>query len=302
MVVMISGGSGLVGSALTARWKQAGHDVYQLKRGTPSTHRFHVAWDVPTGQLTWPTSTPPKIDTFIHLAGVGITDHRWSPAFKNEIRSSRVDATQRLVAHLLQHGPLPRRFIGASAVGIYGNRSDELLTESSNMGTGFLAETCHDWENSANPLRTHGTIVSHLRLGVVLSPQGGALAKQLPIFRLGLGGRLGRGTQWLSWISLEDVLQSIDLICTLPASDGPYNIVAPEHVTNATFTRALAATLHRPAILPVSGVILRLAMGEMAEALLLVSQRVLPGKLVKAGFNFKHPSLVGALQSLKLTT
>ncbi len=300
MVVMISGGSGLVGSALTARWKQAGHELYHLKRGISSTHRFQVSWDMATGRMTWPTSTPPKIDLFVHLAGAGIADHRWTTEYKNEIRSSRVEATQRLVACLIQEGPLPRRFIGASAVGLYGNRRDELLTEDSAAGTGFLADTARDWEAAAAPLSSRGVSVSHVRFGVILSQNGGALAKQLPIFRLGLGGRLGNGNQWLSWISLEDAVRAIDFLSNHESAAGPHNIVAPEPVTNKTFTRELARVLHRPAFLPVPATILRVALGEMADALLLGSQRAIPTQLLELGFQFQHPDLANALNSLNL--
>jgi uncharacterized protein (TIGR01777 family) len=232
-------------------------------------------------------------DALVHLAGENIAAHRWTKEQKRKIRESRVDATERLIETLL---PLKLKvFIGASAVGFYGDRADEILTESSAPGTGFLAETSVAWEAAAKPLAEAGLRMVHLRFGLILSGRGGALRKMAPVFRVGLGGRLGSGKQWVSWISIHDVVRVIEFCLNEEAAVGAFNVVAPEPVRNAEFTKALAQAVHRPAVLPVPAFALRLFVGELADAALLNSQRVVPQRLLKLGFRFELPDLSAAL-------
>lgn len=290
MKILVSGASGLVGSALAPHLERAGHDLEQLSR-EPGKHVF---WNPSTGEVDRRAlerfGAP---DALIHLAGENIAARRWSAAQKQRIRQSRVEATQKLCQTIR-----PRVFVGASAIGYYGSRGDEILTEESPPGSGFLAETTIAWENASAALTESGTRVVHLRFGMILAPRGGALAKMLPIFRLGLGGRLGAGNQWLSWIALPDVLRLVAFVLEAPQAQGPFNAVAPNPVRNREFTRALATALDKPAILPVPAFILRLALGEMADGLLLSSQRVLPRRLQSLGFDFHHLEIAPVLRSL----
>lgn len=290
MKILVSGASGLVGSALAPHLERAGHDLEQLSR----ERNKHVFWNPFTGEVDRRAlerfGAP---DALIHLAGENIAARRWSAAQKQRIRLSRVEATQKLCQTIR-----PRVFVGASAIGYYGSRGDEILTDESPPGSGFLAETTIAWENASAALTESGTRVVHLRFGMILAPRGGALAKMLPIFRLGLGGRLGAGNQWLSWIALPDVLRLVAFVLEAPQAQGPFNAVAPNPVRNREFTRALATALDKPAILPVPAFILRLALGEMADGLLLSSQRVLPRRLQSLGFDFHHPEIAPALRSM----
>jgi hypothetical protein len=237
-------------------------------------------------------------DVIIHLSGANLASHRWTPAYKREILESRVQTTQALARLLAGLRRPPRIFLCASAVGIYGNRDAEVLTEKSAPGTGYLAETCVAWEASAQPALDAGIRTVHLRFGVVLTPDDGALAKMLPLFRLGLGGKLGSGEQWMSWISLPDVISAVFHIIDAPQLSGPVNMVAPIPVTNAEFTRTLGLALHRPAIVPAPAFALRLAFGEMADEALLASTRAIPAQLAQSGFRFQHAQLALALESL----
>ncbi|MGZ8940731.1 MAG: TIGR01777 family oxidoreductase, partial [Limisphaerales bacterium] len=259
-----------------------------------------VVWDVQTGKVDAGAMERwggPEV--FIHLAGENIAARRWSPEQKKRIRDSRVEATKRLAESLSREAPKLRVFIGASAVGFYGDRGDEILTEQSARGEGFLAETCEGWEAAAQPLREANVRVVHLRFGMILSGEGGALTKMLPFFRAGLGGRVGTGEQWVSWIALEDAVRLIEFALQNESVRGAYNAVAPEPVRNREFTSQLAQALKRPAFLPVPGLALRLLYGEMADALLLSSQRVMPERLQQAtGFIFRHPELSKALREV----
>jgi uncharacterized protein (TIGR01777 family) len=257
-----------------------------------------------SNQLTWnPVGTPAIADqaslegctAAIHLSGASVAARRWTPAYRSEMTSSRVEST-RTVANLLAglRRP-PQSVLVASAVGIYGDRGEELLDEGSAPGKGFLAGVCEQWEAAARPAVEAGIRVVHLRFGVVLGPGRGALAQMLPVFRLGLGGRLGSGRQWMSWISLADAIEAIVFALQTPALAGPVNLTAPNPITNAEFTRALGRQLRRPAMLPAPAFALRVAFGQMADEALLASVRAVPKKLLASGFNFTHPKLDAAL-------
>jgi uncharacterized protein (TIGR01777 family) len=293
MKILVSGASGMVGRALLPRLAAAGHEVGTLARHDPGKNS--IRWDVETGELDAVALMKfGQPDAVIHLAGENIAGQRWSKEKKRRIRSSRVEATQRLAVGLLQHKP--RTFISASAVGYYGDRGDELLTEDSPGGNGFLPDVCEAWENAAQCLVTAGVRVVYLRFGMILSADGGALAKMLPFFKAGVGGRVGSGRQWGSWITLEDVLRTIEFCLSDSKISGAYNVVSPKPVRNREFTMELARALKRPALIPVPGWALRLLYGEMADALLLSSQRVIPHRLQGLGFKFQHPDLADALQ------
>ena len=234
----------------------------------------------------------------IHLSGSNLAGHRWTDAFKGEVVRSRVESTRVLATTLAGLKRPPKMLLVASAVGFYGNRGDELLDESSRPGYGFLADACQQWEAAAQPARDAGIRVLHLRFGIVLGAGKGALGKLLPLFKLGLGGKLGEGRQYMSWISLPDALAGIFYLLDLPSAAGPYNFTAPNPVTNSQFTRILSHHLHRPAFLDVPSFALRLAFGQMADEALLASARAYPARLVAAGFQFAYPSLVYALPAI----
>ena len=238
-----------------------------------------------------------EFDAVIHLSGANLA-RRWTSAYKREIVESRVRTTQVLAVLLAGLRNPPKVLLCASAIGIYGNRGDEILTETSKPGSGFLTETCLAWEAATQPLRDVGIRVVNLRFGVVLSPDGGALAKMLPLFRFGLGGRLGSGQQWMSWISLPDLVRAVSSLTSASSVTGAVNIVAPNPVTNAEFTQTLANVLHRYAVIPAPAFALRIAMGEMVDEALLASARVIPARLTQSGFGFQHAHLASALESL----
>jgi uncharacterized protein len=234
----------------------------------------------------------------IHLAGAGIADHRWTDEYKRELRESRTTPTRLLAEAIAGLDRRPAVMLSASAIGWYGPRRDESLDEQSAPGSGFLADICRDWEAATAPAVTAGIRVVHLRTGIVLSAKGGALKKQLPLFKLGLGGKFGDGTQWQSWISMPDQVGAISHLLTAEVS-GPVNLTAPTPVTNAEFTAALADALHRPAFVPIPSFGPKLLLGgELAESLLFTGQRVLPAALLAAGYRFEHPTLDVALRAL----
>jgi hypothetical protein len=298
MKVLVSGSSGLVGSALVRRLEGSGSDVGRLLRTTSATRPLDVRWQ--PGELLAPELVR-GFDAVVHLAGRNLAG-RWSPQMKREIRESRLLGTatiSRAVADAFRACGRPSVLVSASAIGYYGSRGSELLNESSASGTGFLAKLCRDWEAAASPAAEAGVRLVLPRLGVVLSSEGGAMSRLLPIFRLGLGGRVGDGRQYWSWITLEDVLGAIEFAIANPTLSGPVNLTAPNPSTNAEFTAALARALRRPAVFPVPAFALRLALGEMADEALLASQRVQPEKLLNAGFRFTHPQLDEALDQLR---
>jgi uncharacterized protein (TIGR01777 family) len=292
--ILLSGGSGMLGSAVREALADRGAGVLQLVRHDPVEAR-QLQWNPRASTPFAESESLEGLDAAIHLSGASVAAHRWTPAWKREMWTSRVESTRALATTLAALGQPPKTLLVASATGIYGNRGDELLDESSAPGRGFLADLCREWEAAALPAVEAGIRVVHLRFGVVLGPSAGALAKMLPLFRLGLGGRLGSGRQWMSWISLADAGSAILFAMDTPSLAGPVNLTAPQPVTNAEFTRALGKAVHRPAVLPAPAFALRLALGAMADEALLASARVIPAKLGDAGFQFMHPTVDGAL-------
>jgi uncharacterized protein (TIGR01777 family) len=294
MDVLVTGSSGLIGTALVAALREAGHRPVRLVRGSASGDT--VTWDPAGGTIDGPSLE--GLDAVVHLAGAGIGDHRWTDSYKAEIRDSRVRGTTLLAETLAGLSRPPAVLLSGSAIGVYGDRGDEELDETSPPGTGFLAEVCVAWEAAAQPAIDAGIRTSFLRTGIVLSPAGGALKKQLPLFKAFLGGRFGSGRQYQSWISIDD---EVGAILHLLSADvpGPVNLTAPQPATNAEFTAALGAVLGRPTKVPVPAFGPRLLLGrELADNLLFSGQRVLPAKLEASGYVFHHPTLDGALRAL----
>jgi hypothetical protein len=295
MRILVTGASGLVGAALVPALAAAGHRVGRLVRGRPSgPDEFH--WDPGSGLLD--LAALADCEAVVHLAGESIAAGRWTRRRKERIRGSRVAGTRLLAAGIAGAVPPPRVMICASAVGYYGDRGDELLVEASGPGEGFLADLVRDWEAASEPASRAGVRVVHLRLGMVLSRQGGALPRLLLPFGLGLGGPFGSGRQWTSWIALDDLVAAIAHALTTTGLDGPVNAVTPGPVTNREFARTLARVLGRPAWLTAPAWALRLLLGEMGKELLLASQRVIPGRLLASGFEFREPELEGALSRI----
>jgi len=295
MRLLVSGSNGMVGSALVARMAAAHHEVRRLVRSGAGSGDLHdFSWRPDRGELD--ARALDGVDAVVHLAGVGIGDARWSAARKAAITTSRVDSTRLLAERIAKAAAPPKALLVASAVGFYGDGGERWLDESSPGGAGFLAEVCREWEAAAFAAGEAGVRVVHLRFGFILSATGGGLRKMLTPFRLGLGGAIGGGRQWLSWIALDDVVAAIEQILKSESLRGPVNVVAPEPVTNAEFTRTLGRLLHRPTIFAMPTVAARLAFGEMADELLLASQRVRPAKLAASGFTWKWPTVDGALR------
>ena len=300
--ILISGASGLIGTSLIRASGANQISVTRLVRKSRPESPQQICWSPQSSPAMADASPLEGFDAVIHLSGANIGGHRWTAAYKREIVESRVQSTHALAKLLAGLKNPPRAFLCASATGIYGNRGDEILTESSALGSGFLAETCAQWEAAAQPTKDAGIRVVHLRFGAGLSPEGGALAKLLPLFRLGLGGKLGSGKQWMSWMSLPDVVSAVFHIMQDAQLSGPVNMVSPILVTNAEFTRTLANVLHRPAIFPVPAFALRAVVGEMADEAVLASTRVIPARLAETGFHFQHAQLALALESLLAKT
>lgn len=296
MRILISGSSGLIGSALGSALATAGHSAKRLVRPGRTPAEGDAVWDPAAGYID--ASALGGFDAVVHLAGESIASRRWTPARKQRIRDSRLKSTQLLSESLARLSRPPRVLVAASAIGFYGDRGDEVLTEESPAGSGFLAEVCQAWEAATEPAAREGIRVVNLRFGMVLAPKGGALAMMLPAFRLGLGGPLGPGTQWLSWIALDDVLGVAQQAIADERLQGPINAVAPEAVTSRKFSRTLGRVLRRPAIMATPAFALRLALGEMADGLLLASNRVSPQRLQGAGYRFLHANLEPALRHL----
>ena len=293
--VAVSGASGLIGSALVRQLAAEGLRVVPLVRRTPRTGE--IGWDPDDGRLD--TRDLQGINAIIHLAGENI-GARWTPARKARILASRVEGTRLLSETAGQMANPPRVMISASAVGIYGDRGDEILTEKSSLGAAhdFLVATARQWEAGADAARNAGIRVVHPRFGLVLSRRGGALGRMLLPFRLGVGGRLGPGSQWMSWISIDDAVSSLLFLMEKDAAMGPVNVTSPAPVRNREFTTTLGRVLSRPTVLPVPSLGLRLVFGEMADATLLASTRVVPQRLLELGFRFHHTALEPALRDV----
>jgi uncharacterized protein (TIGR01777 family) len=291
--ILVSGVSGPIGAALLPSLKASGWSVVRLVRGATTGE----------GQIAWNPAVPiaPQavsgFDAVIHLAGESIFG-RWTTAKKAKIRDSRVVGTLNLAHALAQAEEKPRVFVCGSAIGYYGNRGDELLSEESAPGTGFLAEVCQEWEEATTPAVQADIRTAHLRTGIVLSPKGGALKAMLLPFKLGLGGRTGDGRQWMSWIDMRDMVGAIHHILKNDLIQGPVNMVAPKPVTNAAFAATLANVLSRPAIFPMPAFAAKLVFGEMGEELLLGSQKVEPARLISSGYPFRYRELRVSLEGL----
>ena len=294
MKIIVSGASGLIGQPLVASLRKHGHEVVQLVRRTPRANESQ--WNPSAGQLD--VAVLEGADAVIHLSGAGIGDRRWTAKYKQELLDSRTKSTTLLATTIAKCSKKPRVFLSASGIGIYGARGDEQLTEQSSHGASFLAEICKQWEAAAKPAVDAGVRTVFLRTGIVLTPLGGALKKQLPLFKFGLGGKFGNGKQWQSWISLDDEISAIEHLLTANIS-GAVNLTAPNPVTNAEFTKALGRTLRRPALLPIPKFGPKLLLGsELAENLLFTGQRVMPAELQKSGFAFQHSTIDVALRAL----
>jgi uncharacterized protein (TIGR01777 family) len=292
--IAVSGASGFVGSTLVASLRAQGANVKRLVRSPPRDPKTDIAWN-PAAPLD--PAVLEGLDAAVHLAGESIAG-LWTAGKKARIRDSRVLGTRHLATALAQCAKRPRVLVCASAIGYYGNRGDEVLREDSPSGSGFLADVCREWEAAAQPARDAGIRVVHLRFGMVASPTGRALKQMLLPFKLGLGGRLGSGRQYMSWISLDDAVGIIQYALATDSLAGPVNAVAPDSITNAEFTKTLGAALHRPTIFPVPEFVLRLMLGEMGEELLLASQRVEPARLLASGYKFRQPTLRSALEEM----
>lgn len=298
MKCLVTGGGGFVGSALCQRLEGAGHTVIVLsRRRDPASRHAQVVWDYAKGLFDCGSLLEDGLDAVVHLAGENVAGGRWNDARKQRIHDSRVAGTRFLIDSLRAHA-VPKVFLAASAIGFYGERHDELLTENSAPGEGFLADLALEWEGVSTQFERDGVRVGLLRFGIVLDADGGALGKMLPLFRSGLGGPLGGGDQWMSWIVRSDAARAVEFILHQPNLSGVFNLSAPNPVTNREFSATLGEVLGRPAVLPAPAFALRLLLGEMADALLLHSQRVVPEKLLKAGFEFDFPELKEALVSV----
>ncbi len=293
-IIAISGATGLIGSALVTRLRTKGHTVRRLVRSTRDSQPGDVQWSAGEGVLD--KRALDGCDAIIHLAGEPIAQ-RWSDERKRDIRESRVSGTSLIANTVAAMAVKPKVVLSGSAVGYYGDRGDELLDEQSASGTDFLSRVAREWEGAAAPIANTGVRLVLLRTGIVLSSLGGALAKMLPPFKLGLGGPMGNGRQWMSWISLEDHLRAMEHALFTDALHGPVNLVAPNPVTNADFAATLGKVLSRPAVIPVPRFALELAFGEMADATILASQRAVPRALADAHFVFEHSQLEAALRA-----
>lgn len=295
MNILVTGASGLIGRALVPHLQQSGHTVTVAVRRAPRS-AAERQWDPAAGTLS--DGFFDGIEAVIHLAGAGIGDKRWSDAYKREILESRTKSTTLLAESMAVLPEKPAVFLSGSAIGIYGPRGNETLDEQSAHGEGFLAGVCEQWESATAAAGAAGIRVVHLRTGIVLSKDGGALKKQLPLFALGLGGRFGNGRQWQSWISIDDEVGAISHLLTAAVS-GPVNLTAPSPVTNADFARTLASVMKRPAILPIPSFGPALLLGsELADALLFTGQNVVPTALQQSGYVFRHSSLEAALRGI----
>ena len=293
MNVLISGATGLIGSALVPELEAKGHTVTRLSRSRSGANT--IRWDPSAGTIDGDLE---GTDAVVHLAGESIAQGRWNPDKKRRILDSRVQGTRLLAEKISALATPPKVMVSMSAVGYYGDRGDEVLTEESAPGADFLTRVCREWEAAAEPARRAGIRVVHPRLGIVLTPQGGALGTTLPIFKLGGGGKIGSGRQWWSWVALDDVVGSVLHALTDEGVEGPVNVGSPNPMTNAEYTKVLGKVLGRPTVLPLPAPAARIMLGEVADALLLASQRMRPARLQATGYAFRYPQLEGALRHL----
>jgi uncharacterized protein (TIGR01777 family) len=295
MKILVTGASGFVGSALVPHLRDAGHTPVPLVRSRPDSTKGTYHWDIATGAID-PRALD-GADAIVHLAGENIGAGRWTAARKGRIHDSRVDGTRRLCEHLAALDAKPPTLISSSAIGFYGDTGDETVDETSGSGDGFLADVCRGWEDATTPARDAGIRVVNVRSGIVLGRRG-PLAKMLPPFKACVGGVVGSGRQYMSWISIDDMVAV--LACALGRDDlqGPINAVGPNPSTNREFTKTLGRVLGRPTIFPLPAFLARLVFGEMADALLLASTRVAPTRLLEIGFEFQHPTLTEALRAV----
>jgi len=303
MKILVTGSSGLVGTALVSALARGGHTLCRLVRpqsagGEAAKEGFVVSWNPATGELG---GAGVGADAVVNLAGASIADGRWTAQRKELLRSSRIDTTRALVGALTKMNARPSVLVSASAIGYYGDRGDETLTEDSKPGGGFLAGLAQEWEAEALKAETLGIRVVLTRFGIILAREGGALPKMMLPFKIGVGGKLGSGRQWMSWVTLEDVVGILRFAIENPPVRGAITIVSPQPQQNVEFTKVLAEAMRRPAFFPAPTFALRLALGEMADALLLSSQRVLPRAIEKLGYRFLHADLPTALKSLVKT-
>ena len=292
--IVVTGASGLIGTALVTRLHSAGHDVVRLVRRAPRA-ADEVTWDPERGTVDLEGLA--GVEGAVHLAGAGVGDHRWTDEYKQRIRDSRVLGTRTLVSALTRLDPLPRVLVSGSAVGYYGSRGDEVLTEAATSGEGFLAEVVRAWEAETAPAAAAGIRVVHARTGLVMSPSGGAFGRLLPLLKLGVAGPLGNGRQWWPWITLEDEVSALEFLLEKDV-EGPVNLSAPNPERQGALTKALGRAFRRPALLPAPAVALRVTLGEFA-ADVLASQRMVPKALLDAGFSFRHPDVDSAAEWLR---
>ena len=297
MKIGITGASGLIGTPLVADLRQQGHEVVRFTRGRAET-ADERGWD-PASRRLEPEAVA-DLDAVVHLAGAGVADKRWTEGYKKVVLDSRVDGTTAVaqaVAAAAASGQGPRVLLSASAIGVYGDTGDRVTDETGPVGAGFLADVCLQWEAATAPAEQAGVRVAHLRTGIVLAKTGGALAKQLPIFKLGVGAPLGTGRQWTSWISLRDEIGAI-VHCLTADVSGPVNLVGPAPVTNRDFTKALGRAVHRPTLpIAIPGFVLTAALGQFAEEGVLTGQRLVPAVLQRTGYRFQDPDVDAALRS-----
>ena len=303
--ILITGANGMIGHALCAAAQRRGMEAVPVQRPVQPGQKAQapagpgtILWDPEAAQPFADLDLLEGFDAVVHLAGANISAHRWTPAYKQTILNSRTRPTGALALALARLRRPPKVMISASATGFYGSRGDEVLTEESSAGRGFLADVCQAWESAAAPATAAGIRVAHLRFGVVFTPFGGALKQMLPIFRAGLGGKLGSGQAWLSWITLDDLLAAVLHVVEHEELAGPVNVVAPHPVRNTEFTKALGAALHRPTLFPVPAFALRLVFGQVADEALLGSCRAEPAKLTASGFQFRDGEIGPALGRL----
>jgi uncharacterized protein (TIGR01777 family) len=295
MKILVAGSHGLVGTALIKSLESVGHEVFRLVRHAPNS-KTEVEWSPDRYSIA--LARIEGFDAVVNLAGESIAEGRWTDEKKRRIRESRVKGTKLLGDALANLTVPPKTFICASAIGYYGNRGDEVLTETSAPGHDFLSKVCAEWEEATALAKEKGIHVVNARFGIILDTQGGALKKMLPPFRIGAGGQIGSGKQWMSWIALDDVIGALNFALTKESLRGPINFVAPNPVTNAEFTKTLGRVLSRPTLFPMPAFVVKLLFGEMGEALLLGGQRVAPKRLMAEGFEFRYSQLEKALDNI----